>query len=122
MRMGSLATVGHYAPRNLLHIILDNGAHDSTGGQCTVSPGVDFGAIALACGYGFAATCHGLKGLDEAYRAACAAAPQGPALIRVRIAQGPMPNLGRPTIAPPDVALRFQGFLAERAARLAARA
>lgn len=122
MRMGSLTTVGHCAPRNLVHVILDNGAHDSTGGQCTVSPGVDFAGIALACGYVFAATCHGVSGFDAAYRAARANAAAGPALIRVHIAPGPMQNLGRPTIAPPDVAARFRSFLSSRSARLAQQA
>lgn len=121
MRMGSLATVGHYAPRNLIHVVLDNGAHDSTGGQLTVSPGVDFANIALSCGYGFAATCHGVAGFEEAYRMALAKAPSGPSLIRVHIAPGPLASLGRPTIAPPDVALRFKSFLSDRAIRLASR-
>jgi phosphonopyruvate decarboxylase len=120
MRMGSLATVGHCAPRNLIHVVLDNGAHDSTGGQSTVSPSVDFAGIALNCGYAFAATCQGLSGFEEAYRMAVAKTQSGPALIRVHITPGPLSNLGRPTIAPPDVALRFQSFLAARAARLTA--
>jgi phosphonopyruvate decarboxylase len=112
MRMGSLATAGQYAPGNLVHVILDNGAHDSTGGQRTVSPGVDFAGVALACGYGLAATCRDAAGLEAAFRAACASTR--PALIRVRIERGAMPNLGRPTIGPPDVARRFRSFLAAR--------
>ena len=42
MRMGAFATVGAYAPPNLRHLLLDNAAHDSTGGQATVSPRVSF--------------------------------------------------------------------------------
>src|ERR1700722_7469955 len=52
MRMGAFATVGAYGPANLQHLLLDNGVHDSTGGQATVSPQVSFGHIAAACGYG----------------------------------------------------------------------
>ena len=42
MKMGTLATVGAYGPENLIHIVLDNGTYDSTGGQPTVSASVDF--------------------------------------------------------------------------------
>src|SRR6202011_2971031 len=51
MRLGAFATVGAYGPPNLQHLLLDNGAHDSTGGQATVSPVISFGDIASACGY-----------------------------------------------------------------------
>ena len=46
-----MATVGAYGPPNLKHLLLDNGVHDSTGGQATVSAGVSFAEIAAACGY-----------------------------------------------------------------------
>ena len=108
MKLGSLATIGAYAPRNLVHILLDNGVHDSTGGQATVSAGVDFAAIAIACGYAYAASCDDLTG----FRAALAEAQDGPALIHLRIAPGSMTKLGRPTVLPADVALRFRDFLA----------
>jgi phosphonopyruvate decarboxylase len=51
MRMGNFATLGAYGPPNLWHLLLDNGVHDSTGGQASVSPHLSFGAIAAACGY-----------------------------------------------------------------------
>jgi phosphonopyruvate decarboxylase len=51
MRMGNFATLGAYGPANLWHLLLDNGVHDSTGGQASVSPHVSFAAIAAACGY-----------------------------------------------------------------------
>jgi phosphonopyruvate decarboxylase len=110
MKLGSFATIGAQAPGNLIHILLDNGVHDSTGGQATVSASVDFAAVALACGYQFAATCSSLDGFEGAFRAA-SQAPR-PALIHVRIAPGSMDKLGRPTIGPADVALRFKDFLA----------
>lgn len=110
MKLGAFATIGAYAPRNLVHVLLDNGAHDSTGGQPTVSPGVDFAAVALACGYAYAAACATLEGFEAAFREA-AAAP-GPALVHLRIAPGSMAKLGRPTVKPPEVARRFKDFLA----------
>lgn len=51
MRLGSLATAGMLRPPNLVHVLLDNRCHDSTGGQPTASSGVDWCALASACGY-----------------------------------------------------------------------
>jgi len=108
--MGTLATVGAYAPANLTHVILDNGVHDSTGGQATVSPNVDFAAAAIACGYRTAAAIDSLAGFETAFRAAADGA--GPHLLHVRIAPGSLDKLGRPTVKPPEVARRFKAFLA----------
>ncbi|MBW8723555.1 MAG: phosphonopyruvate decarboxylase [Inquilinus limosus] len=111
MKLGTFATIGAQAPGNLIHILLDNGVHDSTGGQPTVSASVDFARIALACGYRFATTCDSLDGFESAYRLA-SGVERRPALIHVRIAPGSMDKLGRPTVGPADVARRFQDFLA----------
>jgi phosphonopyruvate decarboxylase len=114
MKLGSLATIGAYAPANLIHIVLDNGVHDSTGGQPTVSSSVDFAGVALACGYRRAVSCGTLDRFASAY--SLAAAGPKPALIHARIASGSMSRLGRPAIAPADVARRFKAFLAQPAA------
>jgi phosphonopyruvate decarboxylase len=113
MKLGSFATIGAYAPSGLIHIVLDNGVHDSTGGQRTVSSSVDFAAVALACGYRYAVSCGTQGGFAAAY-CTTAAGPK-PALIHARIAPGSMSKLGRPTVAPADVARRFKAFLAQRA-------
>lgn len=110
MKLGAFATIGAQAPENLTHIVLDNGVHDSTGGQQTVSASVDFAAVALDCGYGYAASCDDLQGFAQAWRAA--AARPGPRLIHARIAPGSMAKLGRPTVSPAEVAQRFKSFLA----------
>ena len=111
MKLGAFATIGAYAPKRLIHIVLDNGVHDSTGGQATVSASVDFAGVALACGYDYAASCRSLDGFERAYRAA--QKRQGPSFIHMRIVPGSMEKLGRPTIKPADVARRFKAFLAE---------
>ena len=54
MRMGNFATIGSYGRNNLAHVLLDNGVHESTGSQATVSANVSFADIAAACGYGLA--------------------------------------------------------------------
>ena len=109
MKLGNLATIGAHAPNNLVHVILDNGVHDSTGGQATVSATVDFAGVAIACGYARAVTCDDLTGLERAMHAALA--EPGPHLVHVRIAPGSIDKLGRPTVTPTEVATRFHNFL-----------
>jgi phosphonopyruvate decarboxylase len=110
MKMGNFATIGAYRPVNLVHVLLDNGVHDSTGGQPTVSSGVDFAGVAAACGYSRAALVDSLPGFDEAFARALSTA--GPHLVHVRIAPGSIEKLGRPSISPPEVAQRLRRFLA----------
>jgi phosphonopyruvate decarboxylase len=114
MKMGTFATIGAYAPKNLIHIVLDNGVHDSTGGQPTVSPHVDFAAVAAACSYAAGTACDDLNGFETAFKRAVAM--DGPILIQAKIAPGSMDKLGRPTVAPHEVARRFKTFLASKAA------
>ena len=111
MQMGTFATIGAYAPPGLVHVILDNGVHDSTGGQTTVSAHMDFAQVALACGYAAAVSCDSLKGFERALESAFHGG--GPRLIHMRIAPGSMKPLGRPTVTPYDVARRFRDFLSE---------
>ena len=92
-------------------MVLDNGAHDSTGGQSTVSASVEFAEIALSSGYATAAKCDSVAGLAKAYTGVLAL--EGPHLIHVRIKAGSLKALGRPTVKPPDVARRFKAFLAD---------
>ncbi|WNJ98773.1 phosphonopyruvate decarboxylase [Thalassospiraceae bacterium LMO-JJ14] len=111
MKMGTLSTIGAYRPKNLVHLLLDNGTYDSTGGQPTVSGGVDFAACAVACGYANSVRADDTAGLEQALEAALKGA--GPTLIHMKIAPGSLPKLGRPTVKPPEVARRFKDFLAE---------
>ena len=115
MKMGTVATIGAYAPPGLLHIILDNGVHDSTGGQATVSEHVDFARVALACGYAAAVSCDTLRGFEQALGSAFNGASKGggPRLIHMQIAPGSMKPLGRPTVEPTEVVARFKEFLSE---------
>jgi len=113
MKLGNLATIGARRPANLVHVVLDNGVHDSTGGQATVSAGVDFAGVALDCGYARAATADDIGGFGTALDRAFS--ESGPTLIHLRIRPGSISPLGRPTIAPRDVARRFRDFLAEGA-------
>ena len=114
MKLGTLATIGAHAPGNLIHVVLDNGTYDSTGGQATVSGSVDFACVAADCGYPRSARSDGRDGFEKALAAAIEAtnAGAGPYLIHMRIQPGSMDDLGRPTVKPDAVARRFREFIA----------
>ncbi|WP_118083065.1 phosphonopyruvate decarboxylase [Streptomyces sp. CC0208] len=110
MRLGAFATVGRHGTGRLLHILLDNGVHDSTGGQQTLAGQVDFPAIAAASGYRTVHDCPDLPSFTTALRSALDNA-HGPTLIRLAITPGSLRRLGRPTVKPAEVARRFRDFI-----------
>ena len=109
MRMGAMATVGAYRPPNFKHLLLDNGAHDSTGGQATVSRSISFAGVAAACGYARA-----IEGDDLLELAAWLDEPwgSGPSFARLWIRTGTPADLPRPSISPADVKTRFMRHFA----------
>lgn len=109
MRLGAFATNAYYQPSNLLHVLLDNNAHDSTGGQATVSHIVDFAGLAAAASYPVALEVNGLAELQEAIEQW----KQEPALTFVitKIAKGSPAELGRPTVKPFEVKDRLLKFM-----------
>ncbi|MBS4195031.1 phosphonopyruvate decarboxylase [Lederbergia citri] len=109
MRMGSLATNGYYRPENMLHILLDNETHDSTGGQSTVSHNVNFIAIAAACGYDKSIYIHSLWELEEHIQ--LWKKTKGLTFLYVKISKGSRPNLGRPKVRPYEVKNRLRKFI-----------
>ena len=108
MHLGNLATIGALAPANLLHVVLDNGSYESTGGQ-PIAAATDFARVARGVNYRHAIRCDSLAGLRRAW--SMNAVTNGPALLHVRIAGGSLAGLGRPTLAPHEVAHRFSAFL-----------
>lgn len=98
MQMGALATIGHYKPANFYHILFDNMAHDSTGGQRTVSDTVDFGKVALACGYKNVIKVQTKTDLKKAIEKMKLL--KGPQMLIIRVSKGARENLGRPTTTP----------------------
>ncbi|MGG1948654.1 phosphonopyruvate decarboxylase [Trinickia sp. NRRL B-1857] len=108
MRMGVFATIGAYGPDNLTHLLLDNGAHDSTGGQATVSHHVSFAGVAAACGYALAIEGEDLSLVDTLFmRHANDDTRRGPRFARLTIRRGTPDGLPRPTISPADVKTRL---------------
>jgi phosphonopyruvate decarboxylase len=109
MHMGSLAFVGQQGPANFRHIVLNNGCHQSVGGQPTAGFDIDIPAIALGCGYRRAARVGSAEELDDAVDAL--RREPGPALLEVRVARGSRSDLGRPTATPHQARQAFMDFL-----------
>lgn len=107
MHMGSLAIAGQCAPGHFRHIVLNNAAHESVGGQPTVADAVDLTAVAAACGY------RTLERADteETLAGAVVSLKQtpGPAFLEVRVALGARKDLGRPKESPVENKKRFMG-------------
>src|SRR5690606_424587 len=95
---GSLATIGQSNADNLIHLMINNGAHDSVGGQPTTALAIDLPAIARACGYRQAISVQDRKSLDESLSAFHNI--RGPAFIEVRVRTGNRSSLGRPKSSP----------------------
>jgi phosphonopyruvate decarboxylase len=100
MHMGSLATIAVSAPKNLVHIVLNNGAHDSVGGQPTIASAIDLAGVARVVGYKSAVTVSTPAELRAAL--AHASAVGGPAFIEVQVKKGARSDLGRPTASPQE--------------------
>lgn len=111
MKMGTLASIGFYKPEKLIHVILDNEAYESTGGQESMSPTVDFCKVAAGCGYLQSYRVDTKMDLINSFEKALKS--PGPQLIHVKVSCGSSKNLGRPTIKPFHVKERFMRFLAE---------
>ncbi len=104
MRMGNFATIGSYAGNNLIHILLDNEVHDSTGSQATVAGNIDFAKIAEASGYSVCLTGNELNLIDELFKLE---GHEGPVFGHLKISSGTMENLPRPDVTPNEVLTRL---------------
>jgi phosphonopyruvate decarboxylase len=107
MRLGAQGIAGYERPPNLVHVLLDNSIHESTGGQATVAPSVNFCAIAAGCGYPDV-----MSLADPEKVAAAVAESEQQTLIHVPILPGVPDDLPRPTATPAEVAARFREYLA----------
>lgn len=111
MHLGAWAVTGAAAPDNLVHIIINNCAHESVGGMPTVAGSVDFAAAARACGYPHAVSAASYEELEEAL--AQAVCGYGLRLIEARCACGSRKDLGRPSAPPSENRRCFMEALLE---------
>lgn len=109
MHMGSLAIIGSLHPDNYVHVIFNNGAHDSVGGQPTVAFNIDLCKIAQACGYEVALSVSDSDSLCEALKRITYM--HGPILLEVKVRKGARKDLGRPTTTPLQNKDTFMLFL-----------
>lgn len=100
MHMGSLAICGQSGLKNFTHIVVNNAAHDSVGGQPTVANEIDLTAVARACGYTFAKSCDDLSEFKELLKESLE--EPGVNLLEVKVGKGNRADLGRPTTTPKE--------------------
>lgn len=100
MHLGNLTTVGQSDSHNLIHVLLNNGAHDSVGGQPTCGFGIDLAAIALASGYKTAAVVTSNDEISSVIE--ICQNSMGPHFVEIKINKGARSNLGRPGSSPRD--------------------
>ena len=111
MHMGSMAVVGSNAPENLIHVVINNGAHETVGGMPTVASNIDLVAIAKACGYKYAVSVDDFDDLDKELNAA--KERDALSLIEVKCSIGARDDLGRPTTTALENKINFMNYLGE---------
>jgi phosphonopyruvate decarboxylase len=98
MHMGSMAIVANKAPKNYIHVVFNNGAHDSVGGQPTVGLKIDLPAVAKAVGYKAIYSVETKEYLKELLDKINN--QEGPVFLEVKVKKGNRKDLGRPTTTP----------------------
>ena len=111
MHMGSMAIVGNKAPKHYVHVVFNNGAHDSVGGQPTVGLKIDLPAIAKAVGYKSAYSVDNKADLEAILKNVDGF--ESPTLLEVKVKKGNRKDLGRPTTTPIQNKEALMSFLSK---------
>jgi phosphonopyruvate decarboxylase len=98
MHMGALAIVGQSQQQNLIHVVLNNGAHDSVGGQPTCAFAINLAGVARSCGYREVLVAAEPLEIDQAFSNMLGS--KGPSLLEIRLNKGARADLGRPKSSP----------------------
>lgn len=109
MHMGAMAVIGSNKPKNLVHIVINNGAHETVGGMPTVAADIDVVGIAKACGYPNAVSVDSFELLDRAL--SDAKSRNELSLIEVKCSIGARDDLGRPTTTAMENKQNFMEYL-----------
>ena len=108
MHMGASAVIASLRPVNFRHILFNNEAHDSVGGQPTVAGFIKFESWAKSVGYAFAKTVHNTQELKSVFSEFTEA--RGPAFLEIKVKKGARPDLGRPKEKPQENKRLFMHF------------
>ena len=117
MHMGNMAITASMMPKNYVHVVFNNGAHDSVGGQPTVGLSIDLPAIAKAVGY---LQTYSVSTKEELGMALASITnnlspiTQGPIFLEIRVRKGNRKDLGRPTTTPIQNKEALMKFLSEK--------
>ena len=111
MHMGSMAVLGANKPNNLVHVVINNGAHETVGGMPTVAGSINIVAIAKACGYPNAVSVDSFEALDKELREA--KNKNELSMIEVKCSIGAREDLGRPTTTALDNKNNFMTYIKE---------
>lgn len=109
MHMGAISNIGALAPKNLVHVVFNNGAHESVGGQPTLGFGIDICAVAKACGYKETLTVSTPEEFSTLSNRINSL--EGPVMIELRVRINSRDNLGRPTTTPIENKVAFMNNL-----------
>ena len=109
MHMGALAVIGSIRPKNLVHIVINNGAHETVGGMPTVTSEIDLIGVARACGYEYVLTASTRDDLDKVLEEAKGS--DGLFFIEIKSSIGSRTDLGRPTTSARENKQMFMGYL-----------
>jgi phosphonopyruvate decarboxylase len=113
MHMGSLAIIGTQGPSNFTHIVINNAAHDSVGGQPTAASHIDLSSVARACGYRNVREARTADDVVVAMEAL--SATPGPRMLEIRVLSSPHTDAGRPRTAPVEDRIAFMKALGHAA-------
>jgi phosphonopyruvate decarboxylase len=109
MHMGGMAVLGANAPKNVVHIVINNGAHETVGGMPTVAEKMDLVKVAEGCGYAHAESVDSFEALDKALKNA--KEREGLSLLEVKCSIGARADLGRPTTTARENKENFMAYL-----------
>lgn len=109
MHMGAMAVIGANKPKNLIHVVINNAAHETVGGMPTVAGAIDIVQIARACGYPHAVRVNSFDELDKELEAA--KSTEELRLIEVTCSIGAREDLGRPTTTAQENKENFMNYL-----------
>ena len=112
MHLGAMAVIGANKPKNFVHIIINNEAHETVGGMPTVAKNIDICGIAQSCGYEYVVSVDNYTDLDNELLK-CKKS-NSLSLIEIKSSIGARADLGRPTTTAIENKVNFMNYLATR--------